>query len=775
MRILFVEDNAADADLTLRVLTREGSDNQVVVAGTIAEGRAALEGDGARQFDVMLCDLNLPDGSGMELVHLARDEDLALAVVVLSGSGNERSAVAALKAGASDYLVKSGDYLEVLPAVLESALAAVRAGAARRARPLRVLYAEHHAHDIDITRRHLARHAPHIRLETVHTGEAALARLAGPGTAVDVLLLDYRLTGLTALEVLERLAGRTGQVLPTLIVTGQGSESIAVQALRRGAVDYLVKRPGYLHELPSALENAHNREMLAREQQALRASDERFRQITENIEEVYWVKDLPSGLYSYISPAFEKIWGRPVSYLLGKPSKVWLETVMPEDQAAIGAMLTTPPTDHGMESEYRVLRPSGEMRWIRSRSSPVRDARGEVYRMVGVCEDITERKQLETQLRQGQKMEAIGRLAGGVAHDFNNLLTVIMGRIGLLRIQPNITPKIEESLREMELASERAARLTRQLLAFGRKQTLTMAVVNLNEVVAELSKLLRRLLRENIHMEVVVAPAPLWVRGDAGLLGQVLMNLVVNARDAMPHGGELIITTFRESGGGNGAEQRVGFRVEDTGTGIAEDVLPHIFEPFFTTKPMEQGSGLGLATAFGIMEQHHGVITAQNRPGGGASFVVLLAPERGPDGVFLTEEPAKTTAAASQGETILMVEDEEAVREIVEMALQTSGYTVLGAARGKEALAVWAREKGRIDLVLTDIVMPEGVSGFDLARRIAAEAPELPILFTSGYNAHGDVGEITLVEGENYLTKPYELETLRLIVRRALDRARAPR
>jgi len=393
-------------------------------------------------------------------------------------------------------------------------------------------------------------------------------------------------------------------------------------------------------------------------------------------------------------------------------------------------------------------------------------------------DDITDRQSLEEQLRQAQKMEAIGQLAGGVAHDFNNMLTVILGHLGLLRENPNIAKDIAESLSEISAAANRAAKLTSQLLAFSRRQVLSTSALDVNEVVTHLTKMLRRILGEHVSMQLDFAPEQLTFQGDAGLMEQVLVNLAVNARDAMPEGGTLKITTrtvttvppsTSEHSASGQPVAYVRLSVGDTGTGIPPEIRDKIFEPFFTTKEVGRGTGLGLATVFGIVQQHNGWIEVESEPGHGATFHIFLprlamAP---------TVEPAPPPVSIPRGrnELVLLVEDEPAVQEMGAHALCRQGYRVMTASNGRAALEIWNSYKAEIALLLTDMIMPEGVSGEQLARQLLAEKPGLKVVYTSGYNAEIAGKELKLTDGVNYLAKPYELERLFQTVRTALDGA----
>jgi nitrogen-specific signal transduction histidine kinase/ActR/RegA family two-component response regulator len=409
----------------------------------------------------------------------------------------------------------------------------------------------------------------------------------------------------------------------------------------------------------------------------------------------------------------------------------------------------------------------------------LRDDKGRLIGTTGTAQDTTERTRLEEQLRQAQKMEAVGQLAGGVAHDFNNLLTAIIGHLGLLRTNEKVTPEMAESLAEITQAANRAANLTSQLLAFSRRQVINMQPLDLQEVVTHLTKMLRRLLGEHIVVQLDLATEPLTFNGDAGMMEQVLINLSVNARDAMPGGGTLRIAS--------GSETRIGRKVEtqtkaiqpavyaylevsDTGAGIAPEILPRIFDPFFTTKEVGRGTGLGLATVFGIVQQHGGWIEVESEVGAGSRFRVYLPRVQDkPPGKAVVGTPL---AGRGQGEVILLVEDEPAVREVGLRALRRQGYRVLEADSGKAALEIWAEHRAEIGLVLTDVIMPGGISGVQLGRLLLEQKPGLPIIYTSGYNREIAGQDLPIEEGLNYLAKPYDLEKLFSIVRQALDRGR---
>ncbi len=406
------------------------------------------------------------------------------------------------------------------------------------------------------------------------------------------------------------------------------------------------------------------------------------------------------------------------------------------------------------------------------------ELRGQPTLLLGLFRDVTAQKKLEDELRQSQKMQAIGQLAGGVAHDFNNILTVIHGHASLLLSGGELKDASSRSAQQIVSAAERAAGLTRQLLTFSRRQVMQPKRLDLNEVVNNMTKMLGRVLGEDIALQLQYHPSAATVQADSGMVEQVLLNLVINSRDAMPKGGLLTIRiasvefTAREVG--SHADARLGrfacLSVMDSGCGIPLENLPRIFEPFFTTKEVGKGTGLGLATAYGIAEQHGGWMEVESEPGQGSTFSLYLP--------WVSEAPptAQADGAAQDGvrggsETILVVEDEAPVRELVCELLSSYGYQILEADSGVRALDIWQTDKHRIDLLLTDLVMPNQISGKELADKLWSERPELKVVFTSGYSAEASPAgkDFILAKHLNYLQKPYHPQLLAKTVRGCLD------
>ena len=390
----------------------------------------------------------------------------------------------------------------------------------------------------------------------------------------------------------------------------------------------LVNDAGKITHFVSVKEDITERKRIA---EALRESESRFRQVAETIQDVFWITEPnPAGLL-YISPAYEKIWGRTCESLRENPA-AWLQAVHPEDRDRVAEALRTDKALGRFNQQYRIVRPDGTLRWIHDSAFPIYDANGNIKRIVGVARDITESRKLEEQLRQAQKMEAIGQLAGGVAHDFNNVLSVLQLQIGMFKMDNPESPRHLELAGELSKTVGRASALTRQLLTVSRQQILHLTDLDLNAVVETLVQMLQRVVGDHIRMQCEFHPTPLTIRADQGMMDQILLNLTVNARDAMPNGGTVTIKTsavdLDETAAAQIAQARTGsfacLTVADTGAGMPPEILPRIFEPFFTTKDVGKGTGLGLATAFGIVQQHCGWINVSSEVDRGTTFSIYL-------------------------------------------------------------------------------------------------------------------------------------------------------
>jgi signal transduction histidine kinase len=426
--------------------------------------------------------------------------------------------------------------------------------------------------------------------------------------------------------------------------------------------------------------------------------------------------------------------------------------------------------------DHRIVRPDGVVRWVHERADVQRDATGQPVSFIGVVQDITDRKQAEEalktaeeQLRQSQKMEAVGRLAGGVAHDFNNLLSIITGRSELLLRHREMAAPMRRDVELIHRTADRAASLTRQLLAFSRKQVLQPKVLELNTVVANMGRMLRRVIGEDVDLVIVARPGVARVNADPGQIEQVLLNLAVNARDAMPGGGRLTIETadidldeeHARLHPGVGPGRHVLLAVTDTGVGMEPEVRERIFEPFFTTKEVGKGTGLGLSTVYGIVQQSGGTIWVYSEPGQGTTFKIYLPSVS--EAALEADQPPEPPRGGS--ETVLLCEDEADLRELTRDVLEAYGYRVIQAGDGREALEVAAGFQGQIDLLLTDVVMPR-MNGSELARALTRDR-NVRVLYMSGYT------ETSLVRGDaapgGFLQKPFSPVVLARAVRERLD------
>ena len=562
----------------------------------------------------------------------------------------------------------------------------------------------------------------------------------------------------------------------------------AVAGMRPYDIEYRIVRPNgevrYIHSRGSIQRDATGKpvKMLGTGQDvtervqaemALRESEQRFRQVTESIGEVFWLTDLVKNQVIYVSPAYEKIWGRSCAELYQSP-RTWMDAIHPEDRESVRETALT--TTGGYDLIYRILRPDGAVRWIHDRAFPIRDQAGRVYRVAGVATDITTQREMEMQMRHSQKMEAVGVLAGGIAHDFNNLLSVIQLQTSLLLTTKGLPDRVIKGMRDIMEASERAAALTRQLLTFSRREVKRARSLDLAEVVESTIRLLRRVLGEDVALETHFDPCLPLVHADPGMMEQVLMNLAINARDAMPSGGLLVVSLqpaqiSKERAAlhpGATVGKYVCLSVRDTGGGIAPEHLPRIFEPFFTTKESGQGTGLGLATVFGIVEQHGGWIEAASEVGRGTVFRVYLPALAAEASVDAPQDDEDAVRGGT--ECILIVEDDEALLTVAQLTLEHHGYRVLTATTAVQALEIWKRERDHVDALVTDLILPGGLSGQELADLLIRDKPSLKVIHASGYNDEVVTRRLREATGSTFLRKPYSARQLAETVRLRLDR-----
>ncbi len=650
-----------------------------------------------------------------------------------------------------------------------------------------------------------------FRVRPADTGELALRSVAA--RTPELILLDVRLPGIDGIEACRRLkADPATRDVPVLFISARHENDLKVKALEAGGLDYVTK-PFSPPEILARIKNhirmhrlqvdlteksaalakevevrrqaeaelekhrASLERQVAERTAELREREEKFRELVETISDVIFEVDGRGGI-TYVSPAGARIWGGELGDVVGRN---FMELVHPEDREQLALRFAELAKGVERPMVYRFVNKSGRVLWGRSHSTPIwKDGRFAGAR--GVLMDITAQKEAEAEkdrlrekLAQARKMESVGRLAGGVAHDFNNMLGVILGYVEMALESLDSSQPLFEDLEEIRKAASRSADLTRQLLAFARRQPIAPRVLDLNETVAGMLRMLQRLIGEDIQL--VWSPgSDLWpVRMDPSQIDQVLANLCVNARDAIHgRGGAVAIETSNETLDEAFCERNPGFApgayvrltVRDDGRGMDEETLDNLFEPFFTTKAVGRGTGLGLATIYGIVKQNEGFISAASEPGEGTTFHLYL-PRHSPGAA--ASPPADSPVLPEQGrEMILLVEDEPTILKMTAMMLGRLGYEVLTAAAPEEAVRLAETHQGRIDLLITDVVMP-GMNGRELAENLLALHPGLKRLFMSGYTADVIARHGMIDEGLHFIQKPFSTADLSARVREALE------
>ncbi len=622
-------------------------------------------------------------------------------------------------------------------------------------------------------------------LETAATGDEALAAIAR--RPPDLVLLDVMMPGKDGYQVATSIkANPATRNIPVIVVTALDDQASRVHGRQAGAEDFITKP-------------VDRAELLLRVRNLLRlkAYGDYYDRYSQTLEEEVGLRtaDLAESARLYratldaapvgiADQALDGTWLRVNSRmweLLGHPGA-------PDDEAAVQALPRSEPVAGEREAyaamtaglleryvieEKPYRRPDGRTVWARVQVAVHRDVHGRTHHFILVLEDITERRRLESAIRQSSKMDAVGRLAAGVAHDFNNLLTVILGFAEIVTQEAGTDGRHWEEIREITGAAQRAAKLTQQLLAFSRQQVLQTAPLDVNQMVTEMAAMVGRLIGEHIEVILVLSPGLRPAFADRGQMEQVLMNLLVNARDAMPDGGQVTIdTSLVELADTAFGDARVAqgtyimLAVTDTGTGMDAETQQRLFEPFFTTKEAGKGTGLGLSTTYGIVKQSNGYIWVYSEPGLGSTFKVYLPCAEAP----ATFEEVESVAAGPTGDSsgiILLVEDERGVRQLTRRILDRAGYQVLEATNGNDAQRVLSDHGGRVDLLLTDVIMP-GCGGPELFRRLEGQRPGLRVLFMSGYTPDSVARKVGLGRGLPFIQKPFTSATLLRQVRLAL-------
>ena len=641
------------------------------------------------------------------------------------------------------------------------------------AKSLRVLVVEDRAEDAELTVRELRRAA--LDCETVRVDTAQAFRRALADFRPDIVLADYTVPGFGGMAALEILKTDAPEI-PLIVVTGSLDEETAAECIKAGAADYVLKTNLIRLEpaISGALAFSQSQADKHAAESALRMSERRFRALVEESWDAVALFG-SDGSILYGSPATTRLLGYDLSEFVGRNA---MELIHPDDRAAVLVSLQEAMVAPRARVQVaaRVRHKNGSWRYLEGVFTNLLDDPS-VAAIVNNYRDVTDRRILEEQVMLSKKMEAIGRLAGGVAHDFNNILTAIGGYTDLLLADLPPDDHRRHDVEEIYQAAQRAAGLTQQLLAFSRRQVLQPKVIDLNALVPEIEKMLRRLIGEDILFATVLHPHLGNVRADPGQIEQVIVNLAVNARDAMPDGGRLTIETRNVELDAEYAVDHptvkpgryVMLAVTDSGVGMDEETKSRIFEPFFTTKVRGKGTGLGLATVYGIVQQTGGHIWPYSEPGRGTTMRVYLPRVDAPADAI--EHPSDAAPDTLRGnETILVVEDEAPVRAVTRQLLERNGYTVLEAPDGAAALALVDGAAGsrHIDLLLTDVIMP-GMSGRELADKLKARRPNVRVLFMSGYTDDAVVRHGMLEPGLAYLEKPFRPPMLLKKVRGVLQ------
>jgi PAS domain S-box-containing protein len=776
LRVLHIEDQERDVALLTRYLKRAGYDLSSHRVDTDESLRLALENS---EWDVILCDYSMPTLNAIGALKIVKEMQQHIPFIIVSGTVGEAVAVDAMRAGADDYLMK--DNLVRLVPIIERELLG---NENRRARRQAEVQTEHLHIQLEGQRQRLdniVANVPGVVWETWDEPNPALQRvnfvsdyinemlgysiedwLSNPNFWLTIMHEDDRERVIAGNKLFPQ--GGKGLWREFRLLAKDGRE-VWVESHSVVITDESGKPIGRRGVSIDITERKHAEE-------GLRAAEEKYRSIFENaIEGIS--QSTPEGEFIAVNPALARILGydSPEDLIQHRRALNINNFVNPAAREEFMAILKRDDMVVGFECEiYRKDR--SQITTLQNLRS-IRDTNGRLLHYEGTVEEVTERRLLETQLRQSQKLEAIGMLAGGIAHDFNNLLTVIGGYCDLSLSKLREQDPLRRNLMEISKAADRAAVLTRQLLAFSRKQVLQPKVLDLNSVVSEMEKLLRRLIGEDVEFRAVLGHDLGSIKADPGQIEQVIMNLAVNSRDAMPNGGRLMIETANIFLDEEHARQHVTvtpghyvmLAITDSGCGMDAVTKTRVFEPFFTTKDPGKGTGLGLSTVYGIVKQSGGTIWIYSELGKGTTIKVYLPRV---DEVPQYAPPSEVKTSIRGTETILLAEDEEMVRQLAREVLSTYGYQVLVTSNGGGALLICESHPEKIDLLLTDVVMPE-MGGPQLAARLQQLRPNLKVLYMSGYTDNAIVHQGVLDENQNFIQKPFSPISLAERVRSVLD------
>jgi two-component system, cell cycle sensor histidine kinase and response regulator CckA len=760
LTVLHLEDDSDYAELVKGMLAQQGLQARIMLVENLADFTRALEKE---KFDLILADYSLPSCTGLQALEAARRQSSDIPFLLVSGAIGEQAAIDSLKNGATDYVLKQWPE-RLIPAV-------------RRALQLAEERAQRKRAEEELVRRERYFRALTENSQDVLTildRDGAL-RYTSPSLKRVLGYEPQELVGRNAFELVHPVdAPAARQAFAEVLQNPDRTITHEFRFRRRDGTWCWLETVGRDRRDDPAIAglvlNARDVSERKRAEAQMRLQSTALESTANGI-----VITDRTGTVLWVNPAFTALTGYSAQEIVGQNPRLLKSGK--QDQAFYKELWETILAGRVWRSELVNRRKDGSLFTEYSTITPLRDEGGEISHFIAVKQDITERKQLEADLRQAQKMEAVGQLAGGVAHDFNNLLTVIRGNAELVLMQEGLRAEATGCLKHVVAAAERAARLTQQLLLFSRKQVMQSQPLRLNEVIANLTKMLKRVIREDIILECRYAePLPM-VHADGGMLEQAILNLVVNARDAMPRGGHLLLATEKlcldETAARNHPEARVGeyvcLGVKDTGIGIAPENLHRIFDPFFTTKEPGKGTGLGLATVYGIVKQHAGWVEVSSQLGAGTSFRIYLPALA----VKIKAEAAVPGEAGLRGgtETILLVEDDDSVRLITQRVLERFSYRVYAATCAREALGLWATHKAEVALLLTDVVMPDGMSGWELVEQLRERKPGLKVVVMSGYSPEVTGKDTTSIGRSNtsFLQKPCPAQELIQTVRRCLD------
>ena len=783
VRILYVDSEQAHADAVRQAFESRSEGACVVVAHDLEEARARIA---EAAPELVITDCLLPDGKGLDLLPTEGDGP-SFPVVVMAERGHEQAGVDARESGALDYVVKSEVALAHMPHIAERALREWGHLLARR-------QAEDALAQSECRFKSIVKSLPDIIYQLDREGKITFISDAVKqyGYAPEDLIGKsmFEIVHPQDLEnaryrVNERRTGGRRTVAFEIRLLTKDRESVPLEVHSTGADEsvFLLAAEGLYDTETPRTQGFLGTQGIARDisgrrraEEALRASEENLAITLNSIGDAVIATDVRSRI-TRMNPVAEELTGWTSEEAKGRGHSevfrvIHAETREPVDSPVQNALRSGVVVE--LATDTSLLTKDGTERRIADSAAPIRDKAGKVVGAVLVFRDVSEQYRLEERLRQALKMESIGRLAGGVAHDFNNLLSPIIGYADMVLAQLHREDPLYANIEVIRDAGRSAAKLTEQLLAFSRKQVLQMRVLNLTEVVAGMQRMVPRLIGEHIELVTSLAPAIGSVKADRSQIQQIVLNLAANARDAMLNGGSLTITTedvvlddaFARAHEGARPGLYVLLAISDTGQGMDARTLSHIFEPFFTTKERGKGTGLGLATVYGIVKQHEGYIWVESQPGKGTTFQIYLPrleeePKRG-------EVDAAASETAGGNETIMVVEDDKLVRKLACDILESNGYNVIEAQSPHEAKQIAERHQGRIHLLLSDVIMPQ-LSGKQLHEMLAPSRPDMKVLYMSGYPDDLIAHHGVLHSGIHFLQKPFSYDSLSRKIRETLD------